>query len=485
MKSVTQLVFLLICITSTYARIRGKDFEKEQLCGQYTNLGKDNFRVALIITYSRKFPNSTFEEVSSVVKEMVHLAEKCCSEQADPNCYEEESNAISLKSCHENSPFPHHPGVEQCCKSQGLELKLCLAALQFPPLEISAYKRPSNEELCKNFKKDDHSYTDKAAYQVARHSAGAPSELVHRAFAGLMKMLSTCCKSPIAPRCFAEQGLLQKETMLLLHMTHGICLRYQSLGEGDFKIRSVAVLTQKIPNAELNEVLPVSSYLMQTVAKCCKEQSADCLKTELNIYKEIICNGTLPSKSEKLEDCCSKGTTEALTCFHYLDTGESFPWDESRRPTDEEFCSEGPNIGQRVAYDLARTYTKLPVLLLSRIAKSVQAIGKECCGAENQNTCLGTKRPNIRKEMHHYLTKSKELCWDHNTNLFTVYKHKVQNSFREKHPDATEEELKALVDERTEFASTCCGPRGPVVLCANKFKTMIGQTCDHEPCLLS
>ncbi|XP_043917075.1 vitamin D-binding protein [Protopterus annectens] len=485
MKRAAQLIGLIICITIAYARIRGSNYEKELICGQYTKLGKDNFRVVLIVTHGRKFPNGTFEEVSAVVKEMVDLAEKCCDANADPNCYEEGSNAISLKSCQENSPFPYHPGVEQCCKSQGLELKLCLAALEFPPLEIPGYVEPSNEELCESLTKGGQSFTDKIAFEFSRRSAGAPSEIVHSSLASFLKMLSTCCGSPTASKCFAEQRILQKETKLLIVMTHGICTRYQILGGEKFKTRSVAVLAQKIPSAELNEIRRVSSHLINTVSKCCKEQSADCLKSELKVYKDVICNGTLPSKSEKLEECCSKGTTEALVCFHYLDTGDSVPWDESRRPSDEDYCKERPHLGQRVIYEVARTHTKLPVTLLSKISDVVQRIGDECCSAEDQTICLSIKRPNMKKEMHQYLEKAKDLCWDHNTNVFTVYKKKVQDSFREQHPEATEEELKALVDQRTEFASTCCIPRGPMVYCENMFKTLIGRTCDHETCLLS
>ncbi|KAI4871439.1 hypothetical protein NFI96_013065 [Prochilodus magdalenae] len=38
--------------------------------------------------YSQKFPNGTFEEVSCVADEMMKLAEKCCQDDANPDCYD-------------------------------------------------------------------------------------------------------------------------------------------------------------------------------------------------------------------------------------------------------------------------------------------------------------------------------------------------------------------------------------------------------------
>lgn len=72
-----------------------------------------------------------------------------------------QSSALSAKSCSESSPFPSHPGTAGCCAQEGLEQKLCLAALRHPPQELPSYVQPSNEELCQAFKKDPKDFADR------------------------------------------------------------------------------------------------------------------------------------------------------------------------------------------------------------------------------------------------------------------------------------------------------------------------------------
>lgn len=41
-----------------------------------------------LMANSRKYSNATFEEISHLVGEIVSLAETCCTDGADPSCYD-------------------------------------------------------------------------------------------------------------------------------------------------------------------------------------------------------------------------------------------------------------------------------------------------------------------------------------------------------------------------------------------------------------
>ncbi|KAK1792368.1 hypothetical protein P4O66_012328 [Electrophorus voltai] len=53
-------------------------------------------RSRVLAIYSQKFPNGTFEEVSSVVNEFAKLAEDCCQNEADPDCFDKEPHLPDL-----------------------------------------------------------------------------------------------------------------------------------------------------------------------------------------------------------------------------------------------------------------------------------------------------------------------------------------------------------------------------------------------------
>lgn len=65
---------------------------------------------------------------------------------------------ISEKSCGKDTPFPKHPGIEQCCTFQGQERKLCLASLRYSADELPSLLEPTNEEICTEFTKDEKDY---------------------------------------------------------------------------------------------------------------------------------------------------------------------------------------------------------------------------------------------------------------------------------------------------------------------------------------
>ena len=113
-----------------------------------------------MVLYSRKFPSGTFEQISHLVNEVVSLTEACCAEGADPDCYDNRTSALSDKSCESDSPFPVHPGTAECCTKEGLEKKLCMAALKHQPQEFPTYVEPTNDEICEAFRKDPKGFAN-------------------------------------------------------------------------------------------------------------------------------------------------------------------------------------------------------------------------------------------------------------------------------------------------------------------------------------
>ncbi|KAL0192396.1 hypothetical protein M9458_010692, partial [Cirrhinus mrigala] len=65
---------------------------------------------------------------------------------------------ISEKSCGKDSPFPKHPGIDQCCTLQGHERKLCLASLRYSADELPTLLEPTNEEICTEYTKNEKDY---------------------------------------------------------------------------------------------------------------------------------------------------------------------------------------------------------------------------------------------------------------------------------------------------------------------------------------
>ncbi|KAM7326500.1 hypothetical protein ACRRTK_014978 [Alexandromys fortis] len=195
---------LLLALALGHALERGRDYEKDKVCKELAMLGKDDFRSLSLILYSRKFSSGTFEQISQLVKEVVALTEECCAEGADPNCYDTRTSELSTKSCESDAPFPVHPGTPECCTKEGLERKLCMAALSHQPQEFPTYVEPTNEEICEAFRKDPKGFADHHLIKLAQKVPTANLEAVLPLAEDLTQILSRCCEST-SEDCMAKE----------------------------------------------------------------------------------------------------------------------------------------------------------------------------------------------------------------------------------------------------------------------------------------
>ncbi|XP_067413112.1 vitamin D-binding protein [Emydura macquarii macquarii] len=483
MKVVT--VLLLAAVSLGHALHRGRDYLLDKVCQEINSMGKDNYRSLTIIMNSKKFSNATFEEISHLVKEVVSLAETCCAQGADPNCYEIGSLALSAKSCDENSPFPEHPGTAACCTEEGLERKLCLADLHQPAKEFPTYVEPSNEELCEAFKKDPRDFADRFTYEYSSNYGQAPLLVLVGSIKSYLSMVGTCCISPSPTVCFLKEKLERKTLSILTLMSNRVCSRYAVYGKEKSKFSTLAMLAQKIPSASFEDISPLADDSAEVFSKCCGSMAEDCMQKELSELTTKICT-KLSSKDERFADCCKgKNLMENYLCIYSLQPAKSPQLPEIQRPTNEQMChDDGNHHVDQYTFEIVRRYTNIPEVFLSKLYDAANNVINGCCSAVDSIACLTSKRPQLREEMFKFLAKASELCREYTDLTFLEFKQRLKESFSKTMPSATPALLTELVEQRANFASTCCIVNAPPVYCGLKINTEVGHTCDHDSCML-
>ncbi|MGH0182656.1 UNVERIFIED_CONTAM: hypothetical protein FKN15_015111 [Acipenser sinensis] len=227
-----------------YSFIAGKDYEKEKICQQYSMLGREKFKASGIVIYSQKFSTSTFEQVNAVLDAMVNLADKCCAEGADPNCYDDGATAMSEVSCMEDSPFPKHPGITKCCEEQSLERKLCLANLRVLSEEFPSLEEPTDDEICKQFTADPKGYMERLAVRFGQMIPSASFEEVLPVADYLQQGLAKCCFNPNPECLIKEKPLMKKEIGTFISKANEICENYRKLDFTVYKERTTIAVSE-------------------------------------------------------------------------------------------------------------------------------------------------------------------------------------------------------------------------------------------------
>ncbi|NXE83391.1 VTDB protein, partial [Cochlearius cochlearius] len=345
-----------------------------------------------IIASSRKFSNATFEEIGHLAHEIVSLAETCCAEGADPSCYDAGSSALSAKSCGKESPFPAHPGTAGCCAQEGLEQKLCLAALRHPPQQPPRYRQPPGGELCQAFEKDPKDFADRFLHEYASSYSQAPLPVLLGSTRTFLSTVSTCCISPAPNACFLKEKLERRTLSLLTLISNRFCSCFAAQGKDKATFSYLAALAQKAPGASFEELSPLAEDAAEAFSRCCDSEAEDCMQKELSEHTAKAC-GALSARDGRVADCCDgQNPIQNYFCLLALPPAPAPELPEAQKPTNEQACSEeGARHATRYLFELARRHTSVPDALLGKLYEASQKVREECCPAGDPSACLDGK----------------------------------------------------------------------------------------------
>ncbi|NXN19214.1 VTDB protein, partial [Indicator maculatus] len=447
----------------------GKAYIRDKVCQEFNTLGKEEFRTLNIIAKSRKFSNATFQEIQHLVQEIVSLAATCCADTADPSCYDAGSSALSVKSCSGTSPFPFHPGTAGCCRQEGLERKLCLAALRHPPQQLPRYLQPSNQELCQAFKKDPKDFADRFLYEYASSYGQAPLPVLLGSTRSFLSMVSTCCISPVPTACFLKEKLARKTLSLLTLLSNRGCSRFSAYGKDKVTLSFLTSLAQKMPAASFEDLFPLAEDAAEVFSQCCDSVAEDCMQRKLSEHTAKAC-GALSARDERVANCCKgKNLMENYFCISALPPAPAPKLPEVPKPLDKQLCGEeGAGHAKRYLFELARRQPSLPEAALSMLYDAHTKAREECCSAKDPSSCLQAKRQQMGEKLPPFLEKANQLCDQYTQLTFLDFKKRLQESLAKAVPKASAELLGQLVEQRADFASTCCPHNSPPLYCSSK-----------------
>ncbi|XP_066566728.1 vitamin D-binding protein [Amia ocellicauda] len=467
---ITCIVVLMSAFDFVYSISRGKHYVKEKVCQEYAMLGKEKFKAIGMVLYSQKFSTGTFEEVNAVTDEMVKLAETCCTENSSADCYDTGATAMSEMSCSKDSPFPKHPGIASCCKEDGLERKLCLAALRVTSEELPSLQESTNEEICQKFKEDPKEYSLRYFYEFSRRHGSIPAGLILNATDSYLRMVGTCCSLSESTICFLRERLQLKDSNHFLRLTSNLCHNQAHLPY--FKIGLTAYYGH-ILNDSLEDILPITTHLQEGLSKCCLNPNPECLITELMQVKTVLCNDTsLSGKYRKLHDCCSKPPLDVLSCVETSESESPPQQTEIKKPTDTDLCKEGSaTVLDKYFFEIGRKHNHLTLPVLASVFADIGDY------IHKGSACKLIKKSPLEK-IETFVSKTDGLCQQYKKLDFTVFKERLVKSVQEEMPDASKTVVDTKAKQWVEFTSTCCSRKAPALRCRKLIDLIVGDTRD-------
>ncbi|XP_060738710.1 vitamin D-binding protein [Tachysurus vachellii] len=455
-----ELIIILIFATvySSGTADQGIQYAKEKVCEELRLIGSNNFKTVVTAVYSQKFPNGTFEEVNCVADEMGKLAERCCQDDASLDCYDKGATEISDKSCRKDSPFPKHPGIEQCCTIHGEERKLCLAMLRYSADELPSLLENTPEEICTQYTKDPSSYALRYVYEYSRRHRTIPAGFVLNVTQRHMRMAENCCKPTVSKPCFFRERYQENSLAIFLKFLSNMCNNEVNLRSHKTGLTAYFGSFLSVP---FEEALAISKQFQSALAKCCLQPQPQCVIEEFISFQKVLCKDG-GNKSKELQRCCSKAPLDAITC---MDTVKRYPVTSSDVPQvhSSQLCEEThPDRTDRYLFQIGVKHVSVSLPVLTTIQDHMRSTVSACCSGTNDTTaCL--KESKLEKDAA-LVSLIDDFCLQYFKLELPAFKTKIQHEFQ-----GDELKSQAWID----LTTSCCFQHSPAQLCQKLTEAII------------
>ncbi|XP_051525953.1 vitamin D-binding protein [Myxocyprinus asiaticus] len=459
----TALILISAIIIPALVADKGKNYAKENVCQELRTIGIDKFREMVTVLYSQKFPYGTFEEVNCVADEMTKLAEKCCKDDASPDCYDKGATEISEKSCGKDSPFPKHPDIEQCCTLQGPERKLCLASLRYTSDELPSLLEPTNEEICTQHREHGNGYAVRYVYEFARRHRSIPAGFVLNATQYHVRMAERCCHPAIKNTCFLQEKLQQSSFKIFLRFLSNNCNNQVNLKS----YRSgLSAYYGNLLGVSFEEASTLSSHFQSGLEKCCLQPQPACIMEELASFQKVLCNESkLEAMSKEFQRCCRKSPLDSLTCVDDLKR-QPHHFKDLTNPLSSQLCKEAQPHGlDRYLFLIGVRHASISLPVMTTVLDRIKNTVTVCCSAADVTACLTEKESKLKKTTA-LLSKIDDTCLQYFKLELAAFKTMMQR-------EAQGERAKMRAQAWVELATSCCFQHSPAQLCQKMTEEVI------------
>ncbi|MCP6710983.1 hypothetical protein NL489_26915, partial [Klebsiella pneumoniae] len=86
-----------------------------------------------------------------------------------------------------------------------------------------------------------------------------------------------------------KERLQIKHLSLLTTMSNRLCSQYAAYGKEKSRLSHLIKLAQKVPTADLNNIVPLAEDITEILSRCCESTAEDCMAKELPEHTIKIC----------------------------------------------------------------------------------------------------------------------------------------------------------------------------------------------------
>ncbi|XP_029785496.1 LOW QUALITY PROTEIN: alpha-fetoprotein-like [Suricata suricatta] len=456
------------------------------------NYLQKNLRYITSIMVAQFLQKSTYEEVQSIVEELVDRAEKCkvLKPHESPSECSHQLMTTFLEHICNNQGMGDKQEFSDCCNVNNKARLRCFLSHKKDDTDFSDVFRISNlEHICEVDKANQASVKERYIYETSRKHPFLYGPTLLTMSACYETAIQSCCQEENKTECF------QIKLEPIRRYIREISLRHHHLCEIGIKFNhkvskavELVLLTKKQPKANFSEIAKLSVDVKNLHQTCCEGDVVACVlgRSQLMNYtcsRQLILSG-------KITPCCALPVPFRGECIINSENDDqpdlsSLPL--SRFTEDrfvcKQFTEEQDDFLQEFLYEYSRRHSELAVSVILRVDTVYQNLLGKCCKLENPLECYSPGKEMFQRVVHETHERIKNHCNLREKLGEANFHDRLIILYTKKAPQLSAQELIMFTKNMAAAATKCCPLREKqqLVCMEDSAKLILGALCRrHE-----
>ncbi|XP_049741998.1 alpha-fetoprotein-like [Elephas maximus indicus] len=464
MKTVRLLSFLVF---SSYIKCKTlqrslQDAAMQHLYSQ--NYLEENLKDVTSIMVAQFLQKATYEEVQTIVKELLGLAEKCkgLKPHEPPSACSHQLMITFLERICSTQGMADKYGFSDCCNKNSTARHKCFLSHKKDDAGCRDTFQIPNPEICEMDKENQVSVKERYMYETSRKHPFLYGPTILTLSACYETAIQSCCQEENKTECL----WIQLEP--IRKYAREISLRHHHLCEIGIKFNSrvakaveLVLLTKKQPKANFSEIAKLTMDVKSLHETCCEGNTLECMfgRSQLMNYtcsKQAIL-------SSKITQCCEQPAPFRGECIITSENDDE-P-DLSSLPLSrftegqfvcKQFTDKQDDFLQEFLYEYSRRHPKLAVPVILRVDAVYQNLLGKCCKLQNPLECYSHGKEIFQRVVQEGNEHVKNLCALHEKLGDGNFHNRLIVLYTKKAPQLSAEELVVFTKSMAAAASKCC-----------------------------
>ncbi|KAM9237316.1 alpha-fetoprotein-like [Dugong dugon] len=428
------------------------------------NYLEENLKDITSIMVAQFLQKATYEEVQTIVKELLDLAEKCKGQKPHepPSQCSHQLMITFLQHVCSNQGMADKYGFSDCCNKNSTARHKCFLSHKKDDAGCRDTLQIPNPEICEMGKENRVSVKERYMYETSRKHPFLYGPTLLTLSAYYETAIQSCCQEANKTECLQTQlEPIRKYVREISLRHHHLCEIGTKFNHRVAKAVELVLLTKKELKANFSEIAKLTVDIKNLHETCCEGNTVECVfgRSQLMNYtcsKQAI----LPSRITK---CCEQPEPFQGECIITSENDDkpdlsSLPL--SRFTEDrfvcKQFTDKQDDFLQEFLYEYSRRHPKLAVPVILRVDAVYQNLLGKCCKLQNPLECYSHGKEIFQRVVQESHEHVKYYCALHEKLGESNFHNRLIVLYTKKAPQLSAEELVVFTKNMATAASKCC-----------------------------